>query len=119
MRVIRTIVLGGFIISILAIYQYFFGFQHTLDYLTKEKITAPFALDYIGRRRAFFPFVTPNTLGGYLAMVIPLALIYKKRIWFILLLSFALFLTKSLGALLTLFLALGLYFYLREKLKTR
>jgi len=114
-RLIRTIILAGFIISLLAIYQYFFGFQHILDYISKEKITDPFTLDYIQRRRVFFPFVTPNTLAGYLAMIIPLV----SRIWFIIPISFALLLTKSLGALLSLLLALVIYFYLQGKLERR
>ena len=116
---IYIVILAGFVISLLAIYQYFFGFQHILDYMTKTGITNPFALDYIQRRRAFFPFVTPNALGGYLSMLIPLALSNKNTIWFIIPLSFTLLLTKSIGALLSLFLALGIYFYLQNKLEKR
>ena len=110
--VIRTMVLAGLIISLLAIYQYFFGFQHISDYIAKERIAEPFILDYVSRKRVFFPFVTPNTLAGYLIMIIPLALTCKDRIWFMIPLSLALLLTKSLGALLSIFLGLGIYFYL-------
>lgn len=117
--VIRTIVFAGLIISLLAIYQYFFGLQHILNYISREKISGPFALDYLSRKRVFFPFVTPNTLGGYLAMIIPLALINKNRTWFIIPLSFALLLTRSLGALLSIFLALVIYFYLQGKPEKR
>ncbi len=119
LRLLRIITWGGIIISLLAIYQYFFGFQHLLDYIAKEKINNSFALDYIERKRIFFPFVTPNTLAGYLTMIIPLSLINKHRIWFIVPLSFALFLTKSLGAFLSIFLALIIYFYLQDKLGKR
>lgn len=120
-RLIHTIILAGFIISLLAIYQYFLGFQHILDYMTKMGIANPFALDYLERKRVFFPFVTPNTLAGYLGMIILLALTLdrKNRIWFIIPLSFALLLTKSLGALLSIFLALGIYFYLQGKFENR
>ena len=120
-RVIKTIILGGFLISLLAIYQYFFGFHHVLDYLARDKTLSSFALDYIQRKRVFFPFVTPNTLAGYLAMIIPLILVLwdKQRkiflnplLFFLIPVAFALFLTQSLGALISLFLALGLYFYL-------
>jgi putative inorganic carbon (HCO3(-)) transporter len=117
--VIKTIVLAGFIISLLAIYQYFFGFQHILDYMSKTKITDSFALDYIQRRRAFLPFITPNTLAGYLIMIIPLALIHKNTTWYIIPLSFALFLTKSLGAFFSIFLALIIYFCLHGRFKKR
>lgn len=120
MHLIHSIVLASLFISFLAIYQYFFGFKHTLDYMAKVKITYPFALDYITRKRVYLPFVTPNILGGYLAMTLPLVLTYKKnRIWLILPLLFALFLTKSLGALLSLFLGAVIYFYLRGRLKKR
>lgn len=113
----RIITLAGLAISFLAIYQYFFGFKHVSDYLLNNKLSSPFVLDYLSRKRVFLPFVTPGILGGYLAMIIPLALINKNRAWFILPIFFALLLTKSLGALLSLFCALIIYFCLRGKLK--
>ena len=116
-QVIFCMVSAGVLISLLAIYQYLFGFQHLLTYIIKEKVSNSFTLDYISRRRIFFPFVTPNTLAGYLAMIIPLALSYKNKIWLMIPLSFALLLTKSLGGLLSVFLALAIYFYLQGKLK--
>jgi len=118
-RVLRTVLLSAFVISLLAIYQYLFGFQHLLNYIAKAKVNDVFALEYIQRKRVFFPFITPNTLAGYLIMIIPLALINKNRIWFILPLSFALLLTKSLGAFFSIFLALTIYFCLNGGLKKR
>jgi putative inorganic carbon (HCO3(-)) transporter len=112
-RIILCMVASGLLISLLAIYQYFFGFQRILDYILKQGISDPFVLDYVSRKRVFFPFVTPNILGGYLAMIIPLALAHKNRTWFIIPLSFALLLTRSLGGLLSLFFGLGIYFYLQ------
>jgi putative inorganic carbon (HCO3(-)) transporter len=85
--------------------------------MAKEKsYNNEFISDFILRRRAFAVFITPNILGGYLAMIIPLAFIYKKKAWIILLLSASLLLSKSLGALFSIFLALLLYFHLRQKL---
>jgi len=118
-RLIQTIVLASFIISLLAIYQYFFGFRHLLSYLSKQGLSDSFTLDYINRRRVFFPFVTPNLLGGYLVMIIPLLLINKNRSWFIIPVSIALLLTRSLGALLSILLASVIYFYLQDRLKRR
>ncbi|MCX5714835.1 MAG: hypothetical protein NT033_08585, partial [Candidatus Omnitrophica bacterium] len=69
-QTINIIVCSGVIISILAIYQYFFGFKHVLEYLSRHGITSNFTLDYIRRKRVFFPFVTPNILAGYLTMII-------------------------------------------------
>ncbi|MFH1355332.1 MAG: O-antigen ligase family protein [Candidatus Omnitrophota bacterium] len=115
-RVIYTIVFAGFVISILSIYQYLFGFQHILDYVARKNITRPFILDYLGRRRVFFPFVTPNTLAGFLVMLLPLALLINdKKKWFVIaLIVTALSLTKSLGAFISLFLGMALYLYLRK-----
>ena len=118
-RAIRTIILAGFIISLLAIYQYFFGFKHTLEYLTRNNLATPFMLDYIASKRIFFPFITPNTLASYLIMIIPLTLTDKRNFWFVIPLSFALLLTQSLGALLSIFLGLIIYFYLVDKLNKR
>jgi O-antigen ligase len=115
--VIQTIVLASVLISCLSIYQYFFGFRHVLDYLSNNRISFPFALDYLQRKRVFLPFVTPGVLGGYLAMVIPLSLINRNRIWFTPLLFFALLLTMSPVAFLSLFCALIGYFCLQGKLK--
>ncbi len=124
-RVVKAIILAGFLISLLAIYQYFFGFRHVLDYLARNKASSSFALDYIQCKRVYFPFVSPNTLGGYLAIIIPLILALwdrKKRIFlnplffFLISVLFALLLTKSLGALLSISLGLIIYFYLQENL---
>lgn len=115
--VIQAILLTGLTVSLLAIYQYFLGFRHVADYLANNRLVFPFASDYLSRGRVFFPFVTPGALGGYLAMVIPLLLINKNRIWLILPIFLALFLTGSLGAFLSLFCALIIYFCLGGKLK--
>ena len=119
MLVIRTAALTGLVIGLLAIYQALFGFRHLLEYVAQQGISDPFVLEYVARKRVFLPFVTPNMLAGYLIMVIPLALIDKKTIWFTVPMSMALLLTRSIGALLSICLALGLYFYLQEKVKKR
>lgn len=110
---IKTIVVAGLVISLLAIYQYCLGFHNITGYLTRQKISDPFTWDIIGRRRVFLPFVTPNTLAGYLVMVMPLALTIKKKIWFLFPMAVALILTKSLGGFFSLLIALSLYFYLK------
>lgn len=135
-RAIRAIILSGFIISLLAIYQYFWGFRHLLNYLSRQEISFDFAMDYIQRRRVFFPFVTPNTLGGYLAMIIPLVFwrmgpapknnaqslflspFFTGNLYFIAVFS-ALILTQSLGAFFSLLAGLILYLYLRKSLDNK
>lgn len=84
-----------------------------MHYLKDTGVAGSFALDYIARHRAFSPFVTPNTLGGYLAMVAPLVLVlrYKKTALAIILV--AIFLTGSLGAMVSLLAGTFYYFYLK------
>lgn len=118
-RVLLTIILAGLCVSFLAIYQYFFGFKYILNYLAKEKAPPAGLIDYLSQRRAFLPFISPNALAGYLIMIIPLSLAFKKRIFFILPLGLALLLTKSLGALFSLLLGIMLYFYLNNQKSRR
>jgi len=118
-RLIVCILGAGLLISTLAIYQYFWGFKHVLDYMAKHGLSDAFALDYVGRQRVFFPFATPNILGGYIAMLIPLALINKKTLWIILPLGLALILTKSLGAIAALTLGVIFYLFLQGKVRKK
>ncbi|MFH1397338.1 MAG: O-antigen ligase family protein [Candidatus Omnitrophota bacterium] len=119
LSVIRFILLSAAIISLLAIYQYFFGFKHLSEYVLRNGPFSSFTLDYIQAKRTFLPFVTPNILGGYLAMIIPLTFIEKKNNWLVLPLFLALLLTRSLGALVGLFFGLAVYFYIKTKTKNK
>jgi putative inorganic carbon (hco3(-)) transporter len=114
---VSTLILAATIISLLAFYQYLFSFNHLSAYLSDNQISSPFVLDYLQSKRVFLPFVTPGVLGGYLAMAIPLSLISPRRTWLIALLFFALVLTKSPVAFLSLFCGMSVYFCLRGKLK--
>jgi len=116
---LRTIVFSGFIICLLAGYQYFFGFRHTEEFISRGNLPYDFARDYIRSRRVFFPFVTPNAMAGYLAMLIPLALADRQRRWLILPLSLAFLLSRSLGAFLSVFAGLSLYFLTCKKMNKR
>ncbi len=115
-KAILYMVFSGLFVSALAIYQYAFGFKHLLDYVSKNNISDPFILEYIERKRAFLPFVTPSVLGGYLAMVLPLTWKSKNKVLFIIPLALALLLTKSLSALLSIFVGILVYFYFGGKL---
>ena len=118
-RFIYAIIFSGIAVSCFAIYQYFFGFRHLLNYLVKQNIVDPFVLDYVMSRRTFFPFVSPNILGGFVAMTMPLALACKHKLWIILPLGVTLLLTKSLSALFALFLGLMIYLYLQKKINKK
>jgi len=119
LKIINIIIFAGLIISLLAIYQYFFGFRHVLEYMRYNNISSDFALDYLQRNRVFFPFVTPDALGGYLIMILMLMLVDKKYTWFILPVFCALLLTKSLGAFLSLFFGLVIFFCLQDTLRKK
>ncbi len=116
-RYITTILTCGIIISILALYQYFIGFSHLRNFINAQNITTPFVLDYLRQKRVFFPFVTPGILAGYLIMVAPLILLYRRKVLLSIPLLCALLLTGSLGALISLFLATLLYVLLKNDFK--
>lgn len=107
----------GTLISFLAIYQYFVGFNHLGNFINAQNINNQFVLDYLRQKRVFFPFVTPGILAGYLIMVGPLALLSKKGILFFLPITFALLLTFSLGAFISLFLTALIYMGLKGDFK--
>jgi putative inorganic carbon (hco3(-)) transporter len=111
-KIVLWLIISALLISMYSMRQYFFVFPHLSEYILKQGISDPFILDYISQKRVLFPFVTPNILAGYLAMIIPLTLVYKKRLWLIAPLCLTLLLTKSLGGLLSLFVGLLIYFYL-------
>jgi putative inorganic carbon (HCO3(-)) transporter len=113
-KTVIALVMTGVTISILAFYQYFFGFQSIRDYLAANKISDPVALDYISQNRVYSPFVNPNMLGSYLLLIIPLALTLRKKAWIAAPLIIGLIMTQSIGATLSLFIVTILYFLLRQ-----
>ncbi|MGD0336264.1 MAG: O-antigen ligase family protein [Candidatus Omnitrophota bacterium] len=117
--IISCLLFTSFLVSCLAFYQYIFGFQRVLTYMAKNNIYDPFSWEYIAQRRVFFPFVTPNTLAGYLSMMLPLALTKRNRFIFILPLTLALLLTRSLGGISSAAAAILLYFCLTKKFNAK
>jgi len=118
-RLTMALLLTGLVISFMAMYQYLFGFQHLSDYISAQNMRESSTIAYVQRRRVFFPFITPNILAGYLAMLIPLALARRRTFWMMVPLACALLLTKSLGAIVSLFVSLMVFFYLEGKLKMK
>ncbi len=115
-RVVKTIIISGCVVSLLAVYQYFMGFQNLLPYFAKIKNPSYAMKNYILSKRVFSPFVTPNTLASYLIIIIPLVLPFKNNIWFISLFFITLIFTKCLSAIISILLVLGLYFYFSEEI---
>lgn len=115
-KIIACVIISALIISCLAVYQYFFGFRHLLEYVNEKGITDIFVNEYIKAKRVFLPFVTPNMLAGFLAISIPLCLSVKqKKIAAVL--FFVLVLTKSLGGLLSIFFAFIICYYPEKGIK--
>ncbi len=117
-KMISALTWAGFCIGLLAIihYQYFFGSRGLFAYLAREKIPADnYLLDILGRGRAFYPFINPNILAGYLAMAILLSLGQKKKALLIAPMSLALLLTQSLGGFFSLGWGLTVYLCLRKR----
>jgi O-antigen ligase len=117
--IISCLLFASFLVSCLAFYQHIFGFQRILNYMAKNNIYDPFIWEYIAQKRIFFPFVTPNTLAGYLSMMLPLALTKRSRFIFILPLTLALLLTRSLGGISSAAAAILLYFCLTKKMNAK
>jgi O-antigen ligase len=114
-----AIVLSAFCISLMALFQYFFGFHLLTDYLKEANINDLYVMEKIAQRRVFFPFPEPTILGGYLAMVLPLAFNLKRRKFFVIPLALALLLTRSLGALVSLALVSTVIFTLGDHSKKK
>ena len=133
---IDKLVLVAVIISIYAIYQYFWGYQHTIDYLKKTNsdflLTSSYARDILLARRSIATFPSPNILGSYLVICFFLSLQlfpspFPSPIWGegrvrgllkllpSLLIAIALILTKSMGAWLSLMAALAILFALSHR----
>ena len=118
---IKAIVIAAFIISIYSIYQYFWGYQHTIEYLKKTNgdflLNSSYAKDILIAKRVIGTFPSPSILGGYLTMVFFLSLIYiqSRRLSAVscaVIIGIALILTKSMGAWLSLIACLIILFFI-------
>lgn len=118
-RLASAVVLSAFCISLIAAFQYFFGFDLLMDHLKETNINDLYVMEKIVQRRVFFPFPEPAILGGYLAMVLPLAFNLKRGKLFVIPLAFALLLTRSLGALFSLAIVSTVIFILGDHSKKK
>jgi putative inorganic carbon (HCO3(-)) transporter len=113
------IVIVGILIGFYALYQYFFGLRHTLEYIKRTQPNL-FAEEFLGRMRVFATFVSPNIFASYIAMVLFIVMgafvSYARReriicIFCILVMALALILTKSLGGILTFALVIPVFLF--------
>jgi len=123
-KIINLIIIPALILSIYGIYQYLLGFEHTKEFLSlhfADMLETRYAREILLTKRAIASFFSPNMLGAYLAMSIPLyaGLIFKGisqekiRFWQIIplaLLFIALVFTKSLSAWISLAIGIIIFF---------
>lgn len=128
--IIKSIVIAASIISIYSIYQYFWGYQSTMDYLKKIDSNilqaSSYAKDILVDRRTIGTFPSPNILAGYLIMAFFLSLhiFFSARglfkIFPAIIILIALIFTKSLGAWLILISGIAILFFISyENFKNR
>lgn len=122
-EVIRAMFFAACIIGIYAIYQYFFGLRHTLDYI-KQACPNSYAQELLSKRRVFATFISPNIFVSYILMMFFSGLGFalsrrakKEAHWpCVFVMASALVLAQSLGGILTflaasvLFLVLGIFY---------
>ena len=114
--VLLSMLITALFICALALYQ---SFGKAPEALTSKNIIDQIGITYIEQHRAYAPFITPNALGGYLILIIPLAFTLKNRAWLAAPLILTLLLTKSLGAIISFTAATTLYFYFQGNLKKK
>ena len=126
---IRTLVIGGVLLSIYSLRSFFVLSDRLLYYLSQYNIDYPFATEFLMTKRAFSPFITPNLLAGYLVMIIFLScgLFFKNKTKTIKILLFTgimvclltLFYTKSVGGWITLLVSSGFFFIITKKINKK
>jgi len=107
-----ALILGATILFCCSLRYYFIVSQYALEYLSKNNIHYPFAEEFILRKRAFAPFITPSILAGYTSIILLLSTgitiqhvrenrknlsLFFSILCFVLGLT-TLFLTRSIGA---------------------
>ncbi len=112
--VIKALLCSGLVASLYGIWQYFIGFERTIDYVSAYGAgpieSARHATEVLGRRRVFSTTFSPDMFAGLMAVLIPLSVGYfvnatslkrnKDRIFAVVVIVselMALYFTGSLG----------------------
>lgn len=125
-KLIRAFLFSAFIVSLVSLYAFFIGRAHVLFYLDKFSLDNSFARYFLHQKRAFFPFLLPNSLGAFMSLAFIINLCQKgkekERIWQIVLGAVFLLLvilSRSLGSLVCLAIVVGIYLLKRRKNKIK
>lgn len=78
-QIINTIIISSLFLSFYALYQYFFGFNDTREYVSELLKTTTLSLpeniiQRLNDNQVFSTFAISNNFAGYLILVIPLAI---------------------------------------------
>ncbi|MEK9148445.1 MAG: O-antigen ligase family protein, partial [Candidatus Desantisbacteria bacterium] len=113
-RTIRAVLLfSGILVSLYAVYQKFWGLSETKRFIEMYQLGDQF-LGRIGSDRVFSTFMYPNSLAGYLVLILPLSI--SKRTWPIALVYlYALYLSGSRGGFVSLCCAITLFLWMKRK----
>ncbi|MCK4917186.1 MAG: O-antigen ligase family protein [Candidatus Omnitrophica bacterium] len=132
-QLIIVLLLSAIAVSLSSLRSLLIISKYTLEYLSLTNIDYTFAKEFISRKRAFAPFISPNLLANYLTMIIiiTIGIIIKKikqnkkdPLFIISVIclsttSLALFFTKSVGGWLTFFIAITIFFILGKTLNQK
>ncbi|MDI6751851.1 MAG: O-antigen ligase family protein [bacterium] len=113
-RTIRVVLLfSGILVSLYAVYQKFWGLSETRAFIEMYQLGDQF-LGRSGSDRVFSTFMYPNSLAGYLVLILPLSI--SKRTWPIALIYlYALYLSGSRGGLLSFCCAVTLFLWMKSR----
>jgi O-antigen ligase len=120
---IPVIILSAVCVSLQALLWLGHGAFATLEFFKSQNFYYDFANELISRKRAFIPFILPSALGGFLILVLPLSIAYylhhyqdinvplfkrpiKNSLFLVpvVFILISLFLTRSLGPILSILL---------------
>jgi len=112
-KTIRAVLLfSGILVSLYAIYQKFWGLSETRRFIEMYQLGGEFMSR--ASSRVFSTFMYPNSLAGYLILILPLSI--SKRTWPITLLYlYALYLSGSRGGFVSLIFMFFLFLLMKAK----
>ncbi|MFH1791931.1 MAG: O-antigen ligase family protein [Candidatus Omnitrophota bacterium] len=128
-----AVIAGAIFLAIYSLRSVFVVSVRTLQYMAENNIRYPFAVEFISRKRAFFPFILPSILASYLVAVIPVSaglvfnrmkdkskdlLFYAGILCFVLCASL-LFLTRSISGWITFLISAFTFMTLARKVNRK
>ena len=73
-QLIVILIVSGLLLSSYSLRSFFVTSNLVVKYMSENRISYPFAEEFLSRHRAFSPFVSPNLLANYIIMLIIICL---------------------------------------------